>query len=144
MFLPNGSRSRQFIIYRQSATTIAADKSFTPCLLNSVCAQPCNPNTKLNNLSSFNIFLISSIKELNSLTYSRRVPFCLSLLKDSQASYDAFWGRNCSLSSRFRVSQVVIWGLSDSASASSFVLHYSFALPNKYIPVIEKLSSSAT
>ena len=78
---------------KQSTTAIVAGRSRTPCLMSSVYAHPCNPNMKLNILSSSHMFMISNIRELKSFTYSLTEHVCLSRFKDSFASHVALESR---------------------------------------------------
>lgn len=71
-----------------------ANPSHPASLVKSVPTHDWRPDMKLKSLFSSDIFLMSSIKELNSFTYSLTVPVCFNFLSESLATHAVLQGRN--------------------------------------------------
>ena len=67
---------------------------------------------------------------------------CFSFFKSSLSCQDVFFGKNCSFSSCFKQSQVIILGHLVFISSLIRVLHYNFASPDKNIVVMFTCSSA--
>ena len=99
---------------------------------------------KLNYLSSSDMSLMSSNRDVNSFTYSRMVPICFNFCRATLAIHPVLQGKNYSLNSFFNSSHELKVLRSTWASSVWRLLYWSMASPVKYMPTKETCSLSGT